>query len=118
MNDVVYFELNNWFPDKDYPDAEPFLSWMGLPYIFRDNDWCVKNQLCIVETMIDMSNNFCITASRKWVEENCPDLLAKYTQFLRHPDPRYDNEVYGQFDCTFKEWKEENFGYEFIEEEW
>ena len=91
---------------------------MGLPYIFQDNDWCVENQLCIVETIIDMSNNFCITASKQWVEDNCPELLTKYTQFLRYPDPRYDNEVYGQFDCTFKEWTEENFGYEFIEEEW
>ena len=118
MNEVVYFELNNWFPDRDYPTAEPFLSWMELPYVFRDNDWCIKNQLCVVETTIDMSCNFCITASKKWIEENCPELLTKYTKFLRCPDPSYDNEVYGQFDCAFKEWKEENFGYEYIEEEW
>ena len=26
--EVVYFELNNWFSGRDYPDAEPFLSWM------------------------------------------------------------------------------------------
>ena len=118
MNEVVYFELNNWFPETDYPAAEPFISWMGLPFIFRDEEWCIKNQLCVVEQTIDMSANFCITASKKWVEENCPELLTKYTKFLRYPDPRYDNEVYGQFDCAFKEWNEENFGYEYIEEEW
>lgn len=115
MNDVVYFELNNWFAGRDYPADEPFTSWMKLPYIFRDNDWCVKNQLCVVETVVDMSNNFCITASKNWVEQNCPELLTKYTQFLRYPDSY--NEVYGQFDCPFKEWKKENFGYE-DKEDW
>ena len=25
---VIYFELNNWMSGDDYPDAEPFISWM------------------------------------------------------------------------------------------
>lgn len=30
MNDIIYyFELNNWFPGRDYPDDEPFISWMN-----------------------------------------------------------------------------------------
>lgn len=26
--DIVYFEVNNWIQGRDYPDEEPFLSWM------------------------------------------------------------------------------------------
>lgn len=29
MNDIVYFELNNWFRGRDYPNDEPFVSWMS-----------------------------------------------------------------------------------------
>jgi hypothetical protein len=25
---VVYFQLNNWMPGDDYPDVEPFNSWL------------------------------------------------------------------------------------------
>ena len=28
-NELVYFELNNWSPGKDYPYEEPFLTWIG-----------------------------------------------------------------------------------------
>ena len=39
--DIVYFELNNWFSGRDYPNAEPFLSWMedDLNQKFRDEEW-------------------------------------------------------------------------------
>ena len=117
MNNIIYFELNNWFPERDYPAAEPFVSWMSLPYLFRDEEWCKQNKLCVVETLIDMSNNFCITASKEWVVANCPELLDKYERFQRYPDPKHDNEVYGRFGCTFLDWSVENFGYQFIEEE-
>lgn len=26
--DVAYFELNNWFADRDFPASEPSMSWM------------------------------------------------------------------------------------------
>ena len=26
--EVVYFEVNNWFSGRDFPDCEPFLTWM------------------------------------------------------------------------------------------
>ena len=117
--EIVYFELNNWFPGRDYPDAEPFNSWINTPTYtdtFEDNDWCIENKLCVVQTIIDMSLNYCVTATKEWVEANCPELLTKYTQFLRYPNPEYDNEVYGRFGCTFKEWAEENFGCECVED--
>jgi hypothetical protein len=51
MEDVVYFELNNWFAGQDYPDCEPFLTWMGndLQLRFRDEDWVKENKLCVVD---------------------------------------------------------------------
>jgi hypothetical protein len=28
MEEIIYFELDNWFGGRDYPDTEPFNSWM------------------------------------------------------------------------------------------
>ena len=25
--EIVYFELNNWFSGRDYPNEEPFTTW-------------------------------------------------------------------------------------------
>lgn len=116
--DVVYFELNNWCAGEDYPAAEPFLSWMrnDLAIRFRNEKWVKENELCVVESIVDMSSNFCITAKLEWVEKNCPDLLTKYTQFLRQPDE--DGYVYGRFGHEFLPWAEENIGIEFDESEY
>lgn len=40
MTDVVYFELNNWFPGIHYPDEEPYTTWLGDDenIIFLDNE--------------------------------------------------------------------------------
>ena len=57
--EVVYFELNNWFSGRDYPDAEPFLSWMECNkenkyYIqFRDESWIEENRLVVVESLVE-----------------------------------------------------------------
>lgn len=110
MEEVVYFELNNWFPELYYPNEEPFLTWMGRDYdfLFDDEAFVRKNRLCIVESVIDQSINFCVTAEKKWVEENCPKLLTDYQQFLRQPDS--DGKVYGNFGDEFLEFKESNIG--------
>ena len=136
MNDIVYFELNNWFVGRDYPDAEPFLSWMrdDLNQTFRDEKWVKDNKLCVVFTPIDMSQNYCITATKDWVLKNCPDLLSdkeydtgfvirygrgeneeehytehySFKQFLRFPDK--DGDVYSKFGMEFLPYEEENFG--------
>ena len=111
MKDIVYFELNNWFACEDYPDAEPFLSWLrdDTNQTFRNEKWVKENKLCVVFTPIDMSQNYCITATKEWVLKNCPDLLSdkeydtkfiiyskegnkeqiehySFKQFLRFPD--------------------------------
>lgn len=116
--DVVYFELNNWFAGEDYPNDEPFLSWMrnDLNIKFRNEKWVIENELCVVKSMVDMSSNFCITAKKEWVEKNCPKLLTDYKEFLRYPDEW--EEVYGRFGCHFLEWSEENFGITYDNEEY
>ena len=106
LHEVIYFELNNWFCGKDYPDAEPFISWMGYPLpIFRDEKWVKDNELVVVESYVDMSLNYCIAANKQQVEKNCPELLTKYTEFIRD-----EKEPVGQFGCPFLEYKKENFG--------
>lgn len=107
---IIYFELNNWFVGKDYPDAEPFISWMGddLDLRFRNDVWCKENNLCVIWHLVDMSINFLIAAPESWVKENCPELLTKYTEFVFEPDE--DGCVYGRFDTEFPEYSEENLG--------
>lgn len=110
MKDIIYFELNNWFSGRDYPDDEPFITWMrdDLHIKFEDEEWVEKNKLCVVADFIDMSENFCITATKEWVEQNCPKLLTEYKSFLREPDE--DGEVYGRFGHRFLEYEESNIG--------
>lgn len=139
--DIVYFELNNWFSGRDYPNEEPFKSWMGndINLRFSNDEWVRENKLCVYESNVDMSINFCITATRKWVMENCPKLLStdigvittqisdnngewesvqevwSYRKFLRFPDE--DGEVYGKFGCPFLEYSEENIGVHWWEDD-
>ena len=113
---VVYFELNNWFAGEHYPSEDPFLTWIGcgLNIYFDNEDWVKENKLCVVESIIDQSLNFCITATKEWIEENCPRLLTEYTKFLRHPDEYGD--VYGQFGNKFLEYSEDNIGITYIDD--
>ena len=114
--DIVYFELNNWTPGIEYPNEEPFLSWMrnDLNIRLNDEEWVKKNKLCVVREVIDMSINFCITAKREWIINNCPRLLSKHTEFLRHKD-KYGI-VCGRFGTDFLKYKEENIGIRDAEE--
>lgn len=136
-NNVVYFELNNWFGGRDYPDVEPFSTWISTRK-FSDPDWCKENKLAVKCGNIDMSVHYCISASREWVEKNCPDLLTdktfeytvithsangtetnthtnSFANFLRYPDE--DGDVYGKFGWKFNPYTKENFGVEFYEDE-
>lgn len=129
---VVYFELNNWFGGRDYPDVEPFSTWISTRK-FSDPDWCKENKLAVKFGNIDMSEHYCISASREWVEKNCPDLLSNKTfeytiithsangtesnnhtnsfaNFLRYPNE--DGDVYGKYGWKFNPYTKENFGVE------
>lgn len=144
MEKLVYFELNNWFSGRDYPNEEPFISWIKTNK-FSDNDWCKENKLVVLVGNIDMSVNWCVTATEEWVKNNCPRLLTdaivnydmithtcdksgkfvdirtthkrKFSDFLRYPDENDDNNVYGKFDWHFPEYEEENFGVHWYEME-
>ena len=101
MNEeIIYFELNNWMPNKDYPNAEPFETWTSYEHFNFDNeDWIKENKLVVVRTIVDMSA-----------------LLTKYTKFLRCPDA--DEELpYGRFGSPFYEYTNENIGWHFIDDE-
>ena len=116
MNKIIYFELNNWSAGIFYPDDGLFRSWMGndLQIKFDDENWVTKNKLCVVRELIDMSSNYCITATREWVMNNCPKLLTDYTKFLRYE--KDDGKVYGRFGTEFKKYREENIGIWDLEE--
>ena len=118
--EIVYFELNNWMSGRDYPNTEPFTSWLhdDLLQTLANDEWAKKNKLCIIAFPLDMSCNYLITATKDWVLENCPDLLSNkeydvtfqrgngvsgwqevvehhsFKQFLRFPDPE-DNDEFG-----------------------
>lgn len=113
MEDVVYFEINNWWPKEDYPDEEPFLSWMSddLNIPFENDEWAKENELCVNYFLVDMSTAFCVSASKKWVKDNCPCLLD-WPKFLREPDE--DGEIESYFGGDFREYIPENFGAKLI----
>lgn len=96
MDKIIYFELNNWIPGIFYPDDEPFRLWMknDLQIKFDDETWVKKSRLCVVRELIDMSSNYCITATREWVVNNCPKLLTDYAEFIR----------YKEFYCLTMDW--------------
>ena len=128
--DLVYFELNNWFSGRDYPNDQTFERWV-LDYKFSDDAWCKENELVVTAGHYDMSMNWCITAPKNWVDKNCPQLLTdksfkyyeythsaagekkeeytqSYSEFLRQPNN--NGEVFGMFGWKFLEYAPENFG--------
>ena len=138
MEEIIYFEINNWFEGRNYPPIESLAKLINS-WKFRDDEWCKENKLCVMCGPIDMSMNYCVAAPKEWVLENCPELLTdeeyeystflikswtkdgkeireeekhtkKYSDFLCYPDE--DGEVCGHIadDWYFPEYKEENFG--------
>lgn len=138
MNEeIIYFEINNWFCGRDYPNDTTFMNFVKNRS-FSNDEWCKENKLCVLRGPIDMSENWCVAAPRSWVEKNCPQLLSdkscnyvtityktnketgepenireelskKYSEFLCEPDECGD--VYGHIDYwLFPEYCEENFG--------
>ena len=143
-NDVIYLEFNNWFGGRDYPEIPNIKEWVGAcdrpgysSPLFSD-EWCKEQKICVAAGNIDMSCNFCITAPRSWVEKNCPECLTNdtyTTEFhwqrgqeegtnietysfkrFRH-EPDEDGKVYGNFGWPFLEYKEENFGRTWYDEQ-
>ena len=92
--DVIYFSVNNCMCDEYYPPTENFKKWLGndLNQSFRNNAWCKENKLCVYYGTIDMSTNYTVSASRDWVEKNCPELLTndEYTYTTRTGKYQYN----------------------------
>lgn len=107
MEEIVYFELNNWRRGETYPNESPLFYWMDYPIKFLEDKWVEENKLVVVTKLIDMSINICVSAPKVWVEENCPFLLTKYTDFLRYPDK--DGKIEGIF-SNFLPYTIENIG--------
>ena len=92
--EIIYFEVNDWSAGRDFPDCEPFNTWLSINNLtFRNEQWLIENKIIVVETIIDMSLNYCVTAPKEWVEKNCPCILN--SKFIREPDK--NNEVFGKF---------------------
>ena len=137
MEEIIYFNINNWFRGRDYPPVEPFDTWVNLNSPLDDGAWCKENKICVKTGYIDMSRNWCVSAPRSFVEKYCPQLLTneeytydictfsndgntvtthtkKYSDFVCTPDK--DRDVEGRFGWTFLDYKEENFGVTWYEE--
>lgn len=107
-DDIVYFWLNDW----DYPEEEPYLSWMlgekDNKSVFQDEDWVKANKLCVILVPYIMDIYFFITAKREWVEKNCPSILTEYSDYIRTPDE--NGEVPDPICGRYKTYCEENIG--------
>ena len=95
--DVIYFSENNWMSGTNYPPTENFKKWLrdDLNQSFRSDAWCKENKLCVYYGWVDMSANYTISASREWVEKNCPELLTddEYTYITRIGKYQYKEEL-------------------------
>ena len=140
MEEILYFELDNWFCGRDYPNAEPFIQWMNKDFhsTLGNDEWCKENKICVEAGPIDMSLCVCVSAPKSWVEANCPKLLTDeecggYTIVHSYDEEKgdwvdekkYEPCKYSSFICKpyksggifgyvsdwpFREYKEENFG--------
>ena len=139
MQDIIYFEFNNWFAGRDYPMGEKYNTLVNNAF-FNRNEWVKENKLVVVVEYIDMSLNWCISAPKEWVEENLPELLSdkeytykictyskgentineyskKYNSFLRNSEDIYFLPE-GRFGTPFLEYCEENIGVHWHEHEY
>ena len=138
---IIYFSVNNWMYGEDYPPTENFRKWLGndLDQTFQNEEWVKENKLCVRCGFVDMSQNYLVSAPREWVEKNCSELLTnfeytyttiindkevehkgRYSKFVYSPDygPDCDEfECEDRFGWPFLEYKEENIGVHWYEEE-
>lgn len=118
MNDIVYFACNDWSPEpkEAYNICYNYLgSYSGCKeeeIVNKTADdvekWLIDNKICVNLEVVDMSTSYYITAPRKIFEETFQELLP----FIK--DEPYDFLWKGDSKC-FLEFKEENFGTNFID---
>lgn len=114
--EIIYFEVDHWAAGEDYPNEEPFLTWMddyNLDKYLRNEVFIKEHKLCVKTFPIDMSINFMVTAPKSFVEKMCPTLLTNpdNAKFICHieqnedtPESRYIRKEY------FLPYTKENIG--------
>ena len=122
MEEIVYFAFNDWHPTPKEADnlcyhyLEPFAIEDTSKLVNKTSDevdeWVLKNKMCINCDVIDMSISFYITAPKSvfetYFKELLPFIKTEPYDFLFKGDKK-----------IFLEYKEENFGINFIpKEEW
>jgi len=115
--EIIYISINNWFAGRDFPESGFFYKkydkncdgWINL---FSD-EYCKRNKLCVNYTVVDMSQNFCISAPKKWVMKNCPEILENesFKKKFTYPEPGVD-----RLDCMILDYCEENIGLTYSED--
>ena len=106
--DVIYFSVNNWGA-YDFPQTPRFIEWMAQLLIpFASDAFCKENRLCVYAMAVDMSVSFGVTAPRKWVEENCPEIIGSDFQYM--PDENGNPPDEGRYGVPFKEYSEDEIG--------
>lgn len=112
---IVKFWLNNW-SSEFYPEIKPFIGKNGwvdnfdrLSQTFLDNDWCIKNQLCVNCNIVDMSIDLAISAPFDWVIENCKGVLG--TKFV------VKNQETSYWGTPFLQYTPKNYGYHFVDDD-
>ena len=115
MEEILYIEIDDWFPDNDYPRIDVIEKWLdayNLDTYLRNDEWAKSNKLCIKWFFIDMSVNFMITAPLSFVKAVIPDILKEEnSKFVAYPteDGKPPRSRYFTNEWFF-EYKEENFG--------
>ena len=118
--EVVHFEVTYDEPIGKFPRSEPFLTWMKsdpdsgmeLGVFFIKEYWCILNHLCVVTQIVDdISINFCVTATKKWVKKKCPVILD--SEFIVKPNK--DGDYVGSLGNLFLDWNSDNWGIYYID---
>lgn len=113
-NEIIYFEFNNWEADVYYPDKEPYITWLGndLNLYFSNEQWVKENNLVVTKSIIDMSVNYYIGATKDWVLKNCPSLLNEDSRFLRFQnlEERNNDILFGYWGTPCLSYSKENIG--------
>lgn len=116
-DEIVYFEVNNWFCGRDYPNSKFFIECLkdDLKQRFQNDKWCKEQEICVVFCIVDMSYNYNVTAKKSWVFENCPELFDdENKRFICVPEE--DCELPDcNLDGYFLEYCPDNFGVHYFE---
>lgn len=119
---IVYFQCNNWTP---YPEeASRFIyDYLEGDFCSEDPDstsvlktpeeidkWIRENDLCINQDLYDMSNQYWVTTTKEWLEENFPELLGVASEIP-------EDDLWVGDHMNFLQYREENVGCHLVENE-